>query len=248
MKTMKFFVAMTIALAAVLVTSCGKKNEPKLPEGTPIGEGLFLVEQTAKDGTKTVLLQDSTCATVGGDYTAIADSGSYLAARKADGAFELLNKRGGTFAHASSFEVKTYYATTTATPTGKIIKTMIAANNNHLAFDLASHQRLITVEGIKDNVLPLDNGYTLYQIQGLWGVAKPDADTPLADGAKEIVVITNKDGKTCYWINTKDGAGLINEKGEVIKRISPVQMKAIKKKAEKLWDEGAASAIVVKNI
>lgn len=248
MKRMNSFAAVAIALAAMLVTSCGNKNESKLPDGQPIGEGLFLVEQTAEDGTKTVQLQDSTGYAVGNEYTAIDDSGSYLAARKADGAFDLLTPKGNSFAVASSFDVKPYYATTEPAPTGKFIKTMIAANNNHLAFDAETHQRLIAVEGIKDNVIPLGNGYTLFQIKGLWGVAKADAEAPIADGAKEIIVVTTKAGKTYYWLNTKTGAGLIDEVGKIVKRLSPAQMKAMKKKAKTLWNEDGASAIWVKAI
>jgi len=248
MKKSRFLVAVTIALAAAVTISCGNKNETKTPAGAPIGEGLFLVEQTAEDGAKTVQLQDSAGVAIGSDYAAIADSGSYLAARKADGAFELLTPKGNSFAVASSFEVKTYYAVTEPAPEGKFIKTLIATNNNHLAFDAASHNRLIAVEGIKDNVIPLGNGYTLYKIKGLWGVATPDGEAPIADGAKEITVITTKAGKTYYWLNTKTGTGLIDEAGKIVKRLSPAQMKAMKKKAKTLWSEDGASAIWVKAI
>lgn len=248
MKRTKLMVAVTIALAATVTISCGNKNESKLPDGQPIGEGLFLVEQTADDGTKTVQLQDSAGYAISDPYPAIADSGTYLAARKADGAFDLLTPKGNSFAVASSFDVKPYYATTEPAPTGKFIKTMIAANNNHLAFDAETHQRLIAVEGIKDNVIPLGNGYTLFQIKGLWGVVKADAEAPIADGAKEIIVVTTKAGKTYYWLNTKTGAGLIDEAGKIVKRLSPAQMKAMKKKAKTLWNEDGASAIWVKAI
>ena len=241
-------VAVTIALAAAVTISCGNKNEQKLPAGDPIGDGLFLVEQTAEGGTKTVQLQDSAGYAISDPYPAIADSSSYLVARKADGSFDLLVPKGSSFAVASSFEVKNYYATTEPAPTGKFIKTLIAANGNHLAFDAASHNRLISVEGIKENVLPLGNGFTLYKIKGLWGVAKPDAEAPIADGAKEIIVVTTKAGKTYYWLNTKTGAGLIDEAGKIVKRLSPAQMKLLKKKAKTLWSEDGASAIWVKTI
>lgn len=249
MKKLNSFAAVAIALAAMLVTSCGNKNESKLPDGQPIGEGLFLVEQTAEDGTKTVQLQDSTGYAVGSDYAAIADSGSYLAARKADGAFELLSMKGGSFANASSFEPKNYYATTEAAPTGKFIKTLIAANGNHLGFDVLNHKKLIAVEGIKDEILPLDNGYTLFKIKGLWGIAKADAEAPITSEATEIAVITTKAGKTYYWFNSKtNGAGVIDENGKAVKRMSPAQFKLLKKGGKKLWEESGATAIVVKAI
>lgn len=241
---------MTIALAtAVGISSCGNKNESKLPDGQPIGEGLFLVEQTAEDGTKIVQLTDSTGYAVGSDYAAIADSGSYLAARKADGAFELLTLKGASFANAASFEVKGYYATSETAPTGKFIKTLIAANNNHLAFDATTHQKLIAVEGIKDEVLPLDNGFTFYKIKGLWGIAKADAEEPITSDATEIAVITTKAGKTYFWFNSKtNGAGVIDEAGKAVKRMSTSQFKLLKKGGKKLWEETGASGIAVKSI
>ena len=243
------FAAVTIALAAMSVTSCGNKQDAKAPAGTPIGDGLFMVENTLEDGTKTVQLQDSTGYAVGDTYAAVADSGSYLVARKTSGAFELLSVKGGSFANAGSFEVKPYYATGETAPAGRFLKTLIAANNNHLAFDVATHQRLIAVEGIKDNVLPLDNGYTLFQIKGLWGVAKADAEEPITSEATEIAVITTKAGKTYFWFNSKtNGAGVVDETGKAVKRLSPAQFKLLKKGGKKLWDEGGASAIVVKAI
>lgn len=250
MKKTRLLVAVTIALATTVgISSCSNSSAPKTPAGTPIGDGIYMVEKSLEDGTKTVQLQDSAGYAIGDTYSAVADSGTYLVARKTSGAFELLSVKGGSFANAASFDVKAYYATSETAPAGRFIKTLIAANNNHLAFDVATHQRLITVEGIKDNVLPLDNGYTLFQIKGLWGIAKADAEEAITDGATEIAVITTKVGKTYYWFNSKtNGAGVIDQNGKAIKRMSPAQFKLLKKGGKKLWEESGACAIAVKAI
>jgi hypothetical protein len=248
MKTMKFFAAMTIALAAMSVISCGNKNEQKAPEGTPIGDGIFLVENTLEDGTKCIQLKDSLGSTLGENYTAVADSNSYLVVTKVGGGMDLLTLKGTQFATCAEFSVQPYYATTAAKLSGRFIKTKIA-NGNHLAFDVTTHQKLIAVEGIKDDVLPLDNGYTLYKLKGLWGIAQGLSEEPIAAEAKEIVVITDKNGTPYFWVNyAAQGSGLLDGKGNAVKPISAAQIKSIKRKATLLWEEGPVSAIVVKNI
>ena len=240
---------MTIALAtAVGISSCGNKQEKAGPVGTPIGDGVFLIEKTAEDGTKTCQIADSTGYSIGDEYQSVEAEANYLIGTKANGEKDLMNLKGRAFAHCTEFTVMPYYATSEAAPEGKFIKTNVG-NGNHLAFDLKTYDKLIGVEGLKEDVLALDNGFAIYKLKGLWGIAKGEAEEPIhANDAKEITVITDKNGKLYFWINTAGGAGLINEKGDAVKSMSAAQIKAVKKNAKKLWEEGPISAIVVKTI
>jgi hypothetical protein len=248
MKTMKFFAAVTIALAAMSVSSCNNKQKTEAPEGTPIGEGIFLVEQIDGDGYKTCVLKDSAGYALGDIYASVENKETYLVATKHDGIIDLLTLKGRGIARCIEFTVLPYYPTTEAKLTGKFIKTDVG-NGNHLAYDTKTHEKLIAVEGLKEDILPLDNGYTLFKLKGLWGIAQGSKEEPIISDAKEIVVITNKDGIPYFWVNyAGQGSGLLDGKGNAIKPISGTQMKNIKRKATVLWEEGPIAAIVVKSI
>lgn len=242
MKKNIFVAAMTIALAAVVV-SCNQssKEQNKLPEGTPIGQ-VFMVTQ--ENGTK--VLQDSTGYGIGDIYQDISmDSNGFIVAVKPDGDMDLMTAKGATFAHCTEYSVLPYYQTTDKASDKKFVATTVGSNGNHLAFDFDTQKRLVDVEGIKDVTLPLDNGYVLFKIKGKWGVAKQDASEPILGAVCSSIASICTSNKVYFWVASPDFTGVIDTEGEAVKATS---LKVYKRTGKTLWNEGEASAIFVKNI
>ncbi len=240
MKKFLFAAAIAIVLAAFIGSCTQKKEETKVPEGTPIG-ALFLV--TKDDSTK--VLKDSTGYGIGDIYTDVSiDSNGFIVAVKQDGDMDLMTAKGATFAHCTEYSILPYYQTTDKASDKKFVATTVGSNGNHLAFDFDTQKRLVDVEGIKDVTLPLDNGYVIFKIKGKWGVAKQDASEPLFGAtATAVGVVTTTQGRIYFYIQNSQGSGLYDEKGDGIKYATPKTIGG-----KELWKVGSCFARVVNNI
>lgn len=237
----RFFsvVAMTIALATVLLaTSCNKNSNDKAPLGTPIGQ-VFMQEQEGG-----VYLTDSTGNQISETYAEILLEDKFIVCMKPDSTIDLANLQGVTFAHCASYEVKPYYTTTEESEEKNFILTNVG-NGNHLAFDYQELKRLVAVEGIKEATLPLDNGYLFYKLKGKWGIAKQGAEEPILSAVCSSVAFISTPKKVYFWVQSPDFTGIIDEEGTGVKAMS---LKALNRSGKVLWKEDEVSAIAVKKI
>ena len=240
----KFFSFAVVAIAMAVLASCGnKKTEAeKTPVGTPIGQGLTMVEKT--DGT--ISLLDKSNYELGA-YKKIEDCKSYLKCTEPEGRTVLLRETGSMFCRCDSFVVKPYY---TIKPEEKTQKKFILSclQDWVVGFDYTDKSRLCEVEGKKLEMYPLTNGQIIFKLETGYGIAKfAEADPIMSAECSEIVVVNEKE-KVCYLIKTSDWAGYIDENGDEIKPLTSAQFKAAKKAGKEIWSEGKISARSVSKI
>lgn len=247
-----FFLAVTCAIAmfaAVSMTSCNRKpSAPAIPEGTAIGNVEYFI---AEDGMVNFIKEkeDNTKETVATNYTSLElDASGFIVATEGEKK-ALLGINGSFFAYADEYTVAPYFAVATGEEKpDKIVLTTIRFNKNHLAFDIKTHEKLVAVEGIKDEVLPLSNGITLFKKEGLWGFAPAKAETATLDGLKSIAVITVTGKETYYWVSSSDYTGLVDKDGNGIRPMGANAVKSLKKKGKLLWESGEVFAVEVKSL
>ena len=236
------------AFAAVSMTSCGNsKQEPVIPEGTAIGNIKYFVEE-GTNKLSFIKEKDGTPEVVTTEYTEIKAEDGFLVAQNADGNLNILSLEGQSFAICSSYEVSTLAPVAADEQPAKIVMTKLDFNGNHLAYEIASHASVAMVSGIKEAVIPLSNGYTIFKKKGGWGFAKSDAEDATLEDLKAVNAVSTKAGKFYFWCQSRDFTGLVNEKGDGVKPMSAAAFKALQKKGKTLWEKDGAVGIYVKAI
>jgi hypothetical protein len=104
------------------------------------------------------------------------------------------------------------------------------------------------VAGIKSTVIPLSNGFTIYQKKTGWGFGKSTEEDGILEDLKAVNAVSTKAGKFYFWISSTDFTGLVNEKGDGVKPMNQNAFKALKKKGKLLWERDGAVGILVKAI
>ena len=250
MKKFSFFaVACAIAMtAAVTMTSCGnKKAEPVIPEGTAIGNIKYFMDE----GTNKISFikdKDGTPEVSATEYTEIKAEDGFLVAQNADGNLNILSLEGQSFAIAEAYEVGTLAPVNDTDQPAAVVFTAVPGNGNHLAYLIASHASVAMVSGIKEAVVPLNNGFTIFKKKTGWGFAKSDAEDAVLEDLKAVNAVSTKNGKFYFWVSSKDFTGLVNEKGDGVKPMNQNAFKALKKKGKTLWEKDGAVGILVKAI
>ena len=238
----KIFFLMTMLVALVVMTAC-KKEKVEQPEGTPIGE-LRMIEEKTDAGTRIVLIDPSGYKKVT-DLTKIEDQGQFLVGHSSDG-LSLMNTAGGEFCVCDSFQVKKLYQTTSTevADSAKWIKAFIKSGNR-IGIVLGKPAKNVSiVEGIKEDVILLDNGFYFFKQKGKWGICKNGEEEPIAEPNSTQVADVTSQGKTFFYINAQ-GQGLIDENGKGVKYAT---IQSLKKAGKVLWQEGNVCAITVRNI
>jgi len=249
MKKFSFFaVACAIAMTASVMTSCSEgKKAPEIPEGTAIGNIAYFVDdagviqfiKTNEDGTKEAHATE---------YKELKQEDGFIVAQNAEGHLNILSLEGQSFANAESYEVGTLFPIAADEQPAAVVFTVVPGNGNHLAYLVESHASVAMVAGIKSAVIPLSNGFTIYQKKTGWGFAKSDAEDGILEDLKAVNAVSTKAGKCYFWISSKDFTGLVNEKGDGIKPMNANAFKALKKKGKVLWEKDGACGVLVKAI
>ena len=244
---MKKMIIAAVAIAmCVAVCSCNsvKKEEKKVPEGQKIGQ-LTLVEE--KDtGVVTLVLYDKDGYRSVTDFTKIEDRKGFLVGYQKDGSKALMTPLGRTFCRCDSFEVKQQYAGSTkpVADSAKYVRAFLPTGNI-LAYPFGNLRNVAQVEGLKENVLVLDNGFSFYKQKGKWGIINNATEEPVLGAVCSSVGISVTPSTTYFWVNSPEYVGLIDEQGEAVKNVSAA---ALKRQGTKLWDEGAVFGYAVNAI
>ena len=250
MKKFSFFaVACAIAMtASMTMTSCSEgKKAPEIPEGTKIGNIAYFTDdagtinfiKTNEDGTKEAHATE---------YKELKQEDGFIVAQNADGNLNILSLEGQSFAICSSYEVGTLAPVAADEQPAKIVLTKLDFNGNHLAYLIESHASVAMVSGIKEAVIPLSNGYTIFKKKDGWGFGKSDAEDGILEDLKAVNAVSTKAGKFYFWCQSKDFTGLVNEKGDGVKPMNANAFKALKKKGKTLWEKDGSVGILVKSI
>ena len=249
MKKFSFFaVACAIAMTASVMTSCNSKPAaPEIPEGTAIGNIAYF---TADDGTINFIKtnEDGTKEAHATEYKELKQEDGFIVAQNADGNLNILSLEGQSFAICSSYEVGTLAPVAADEQPAKIVLTKLDFNGNHLAYLIESHASVAMVSGIKEAVIPLSNGYTIFKKKDGWGFGKSDAEDGILEDLKAVNAVSTKAGKFYFWCQSKDFTGLVNEKGDGVKPMNANAFKALKKKGKTLWEKDGSVGILVKSI
>lgn len=240
----KFLMA-GIAFACAMFTACNSKteNKPAAPRGEKIGD-VFVVKKD--NGRFTIVDKDNYDTQA--DYTEVADADGFIASYSETGV-DLMNYAGGVFTHCDSFAVKTLYPVAEGVQETKFIKVWISGGNR-LAMDFSKHASLCQVEGKKDDVFPLSNGFVIYEQGGKYGIVKQYSEEPILSAVcAEVSVVGVKD-EVYYLVKTSDYTGYIDKEGNGIKPLSSGQYKSAKKAGKVLWSEkdGKVSGLAVAKI
>lgn len=240
------FAAVVITMC-VTVCSCNsvKKEEKKVPEGQKIGQ-LTLVEEKDDAGVVTLVLYDKDGYRSVTDFVKVEDMNGFLVGYQKDGSKDLLTPQGGTFCHCDSFEVKQQYASSTkpVADSAKYVRAFLSTGNI-LAYPFGNLRNAAQVEGLKENVLVLDNGFSFYKQKGKWGIIKSAAAEPILGAVCSSVGIISTPSTVYFWVNSPDYVGLIDEQGEAVKNVPAA---VLKRQGTKLWDEGAVFGYAVNAI
>jgi len=241
-----------VAFAAVTFISCNSKKAPEIPEGTPIGN-LKYFANTDDAGITTINFikpGETGPEVVQTSYTKVEEiPAGFIVAHNADGKLNLLSLDGISFANASSYEVAPYFALTDDVEpgAGPMIVLTDVGNGNHLAYNIKDHNVLIQVSGLKETVIPLSNGITIFKKDNGWGFAKADQENPILEGLKAINVISVK-GKASYWVQSADYTGIVDEEGNGVKSMNAKQIKKLIKNGKKLWEKDGVTGVLVKKL
>ena len=247
----KFFsflvAAVTIALAAT-VTSCNNKSkEPVIPEGDPIGNVRYFVDEATGLVSFIKNKDDGTREVVTTEFTKVTQEDGFLVGYVTDEKQSILTLDGTQFAVASTYEVRTLFPVTADDPADhKIILTTVPGNDNHLAYDIKAHANLSPAGGIKSAVIPLANGITIYQNTKGWGFAPNGGDEGTLESLKAINVVSAK-GEVYFWVSSPDYTGIIDKEGNGVKPMNAAGFKALQKKGKVLWEYAGVVGIAVKS-
>jgi len=224
-----------IAMFTAVMSSCNSKPAaPEIPEGTAIGNVKYFIGEDNLVKFITVK-EDGSKEAVDTEYNNLElDSAGFIVATAGE-KFALLTLDGKFFAYAESYKAVPYFTIAADNEPPLIVLTVVPGNDNHLAFDIKTGERLISVEGVNEEVIPLVGGVTLFKQKGVWAFANAKAELPTLNDLKTIAVVTAK-GKTYYWVQSKEYTGLVDAEGNGVKRIGISAVKAYKKKGKLLWE------------
>jgi hypothetical protein len=252
MKKINFLaVTMAIAMFAAVVTGCSQKKENEIPEGTKIGNVKYFTTTDEAGNTLVNFIKETENGREVQEtqYTKIEEGQGFLVATNSEGKFNLLTLDGMSFANATDYTFAPYFALTVEEKDAAkpmIILTDVG-NGNHLAYNAETHANLAQVPGIKESVIPLSNGVTLFQNKDGWGFAQADKEEAILSGLKAINVISVK-GKARYWVQSSDYTGIVDDEGNGIKGMSANQFKTLKRKATLLWESNGVTGILVNKL
>ena len=244
MKKFLFVATMLVALVATVVSCNQKKEEAKAPEAIPIGKVALQPEINGTDTVYKIIDPDTKEPKGYSTYRKVEDKGDFLFAYDNEGIRLLSIKGVANSCVCDTFEVKTLYATTTKSDSAKWLKVKIS-NGNNLGLLVKEEElpNVTQVEGTKDDVILLDNGYHFFKQKGKWGVAKNGESEALIEEASQVAVVTTAAGKIYFFAASAAGSGLYDEKGHAVKYATPKTIGG-----KELWREGPCFARVVNNI
>ena len=229
-------VACAIAMFTAVMSSCDRKPAaPEIPEGTAIGNVKYFIGEDSL--VKFIQVKDDgTKVAIDTEYSNLElDSAGFIVATVGE-KFELLKLDGKFFAFAESYKAMPYFTISSDEVQSYMVLTKVPVNGNHLAFDVKTGECLINIEGIKEEVLPISNGITLFKKGGLWGIAEAQKEEAICEDLQAVAVVSVKAKATYYWVQAKAFTGLIDKKGQVVKPLGAAALKALKKKGKLLWE------------